>query len=58
MKTALTPHPRRAVWIGYCIEAGWSPAEIAEAFDQEAGTGEGLDDGEADEDDVTDLELV
>jgi len=40
-------HPRLPVWIGLCAEAGWSPDEIAEAFDLAA------DDeaGEVDQDD-------
>lgn len=60
MNNALSPHPRRSVWIGYCVEAGWSSDEIAEVFDLGTETGEaaGVDDGEADEDGVTELELL
>lgn len=59
MTNALSPHPRRSVWIGYCVDAGWSSDEIAEVFDLGAGTAEAEDDdaGADDEDDVTVLEL-
>ena len=52
MTNALSPHPRRSVWIGYCVDAGWSADEIAEVFDLETET------GEAYEDDVPELELL
>lgn len=48
MNIARNPHPRRAVWIGFCVEAGWSPDEIAEAFD--LGRAEDAEDEDEDDD--------